>query len=364
MADSSSYVELAQVWRGPVLESTHRGAVVVSGPDGGIRHAWGDLGLVTTPRSALKPFQAIALVESGAADAYGLTDEHIAMACASHHAQPFQVALVGDWLAKLGLTESALICGPALPKGEADMASAFAHGGPRRIFHNCSGKHCGFLTVAAHLGAGLNYGDRDHPAQKLYMDVLSEFTRKDASAFACGTDNCGLPAVGLSMMDMARAAARMAAGMGTTAPRRAAVRRVLGAMAAYPDHLSGLDEATARLIRGTEGKVLVKGGAEGYVVGFAREYGIGVTVKVADGSSRGKMGTMVRAMARAGVIPYAIADDLVAAVEPPIADSNGNIVSTIEVPFQKPYTTPTKATLGFWMAGVPILEDMFKEKEY
>src|SRR5690242_18852184 len=88
------FVELARIWRGPVVESSHRGVVVVADRTGTYRHAWGDPDVVTTPRSSLKPFQALALVESGAADAFGLSDEHIAMACASHRAQPFQVAIV------------------------------------------------------------------------------------------------------------------------------------------------------------------------------------------------------------------------------------------------------------------------------
>jgi hypothetical protein len=113
MPKAIELVELARIWRGPVVESTHSGVVAVANTAGTLRHAWGDPGWAPTPRSALKPFQAVALVESGAADAFGLTDEHIAMACASHHAEPAQVALVRDWLGKLGLGEDALICGPA-----------------------------------------------------------------------------------------------------------------------------------------------------------------------------------------------------------------------------------------------------------
>jgi len=360
MVDSSDYVELAQVWRGPVVESTHRGVVTVTDVSGRLRHAWGNHGLVTTPRSALKPFQAMALVESGAADAFGLTDEHIALACASHHAQPFQVALVGDWLGKLGLDENALICGPALPRGTQDMAAAFAHGGPRRIFNNCSGKHCGFLTVAKHLGAGLDYADRDHPAQRLYLDILSEYTGRDAASLPWGVDACGLPAVAMTMLDIARAAGRLSAGVGRTAARRAAARRVLGAMAANPDHVSGVDEPAARLIRATGGEVVAKGGAEGFLLGYLRGQGMGVAIKVADGAARAKYGVLVRVMARVGAIDPKEADALVEHVEPPVLDSNGKVVGRVVVPFQRPVRTPTRATAAFWFSGVPVLEDMFK----
>ena len=245
MPKGPELVELARIWRGPVVESVHHGIVAVADTAGTLRHAWGDPGFAPTPRSALKPFQAVALVESGAADALGLTDEHIALACASHHAQPFQVALVTDWLGRLGMTENALICGPALPNGVADQGAAWASGGPRRVYHNCSGKHCGFLSVAKHMGAGLDYGNPDHPAQRLYRDVLSEFTGMSADGFAASGDGCGLPALSLPIGVMAKAMARLGVAQAVSPARRAAARRVLGAMAAYPDHLAGKDSPLA-----------------------------------------------------------------------------------------------------------------------
>lgn len=364
MADASGFVELARVWRGPVVESVHRGAVAVVDLSGKLRFAWGDHGLVTPPRSALKPFQAVALVESGAADAFGLTDEHIALACASHHAQPFQVALIGDWLGRLGYDEGALICGPALPRGTADMASAFAHGGPRRIFNNCSGKHCAMLSITRHLGADINYAHRDHPAQRMYLDVLSEFTGRPAASLPYGVDGCGLPAIALSLGDMAKAAAAFSAGQARSAARRAAVRRVLNAMAMYPDHISGIDEPAARLIRATGGQVIAKGGAEGYLLGFVRSHGVGVAIKIADGGSRAKYGVLARVLPRLGAYPAAQTDALVEALEPPITDTNGNVIGRVEVPFQRELrgTTPTEANAAFWFSGVPVLEDLVKAR--
>jgi L-asparaginase II len=289
---------------------------------------------VTTPRSSLKPFQAVALVESGAADALGLTEEHIALACASHAAQPFQVELVTRWLARLDLPESALVCGPALPRGTADIVEACRRGGgPRRIYNNCSGKHCGFLSMARHMGAGLDYAGRAHPAQRLYLEVLSDFIGRDAAALPWGIDGCGLPAIALSVGDMARAAARFAAVQAGTEARRAAVRRVMDAMAAHPDHISGRDDPPSRIIRATGGRVLLKGGAEGFVLAFLREQRLGVAIKVADGASRGKMGVLVRVLERLGAVDAATAETLMAQVEPPILDTNGQAVGSVEVSF-------------------------------
>jgi L-asparaginase II len=328
----TNLVELSRIRRGEVVESVHRGVAVVADVNGAHRHEWGNAGLVTTPRSSLKPFQAVALVESGAADAFGLDSEHIALACASHAAQPFQVELATLWLERLELSESALVCGPALPRGTADIVEACRHGGgPRRIYNNCSGKHCGFLSMARHMGGGLGYAERDHPAQRLYLEVLSDFIGRDAAALPWGIDGCGLPALALTVGDMARAAARFASVQAGSEARRAAVRRVLDAMAAHPDHISGRDDPTSRIIRATGGRVVLKGGAEGFVLAFLRDQGLGVAIKVADGASRGKMGVLVRVLERLGAVDGATAEALMAQVEPPILDTNGNAVGRVEV---------------------------------
>jgi L-asparaginase II len=356
MSDGVHVVELARVWRGPVVESVHHGVVAVADTSGALHHAWGDVDWTPTPRSSLKPFQAVALVESGAADALGLTEEHIAMACASHHAEPFQIALISDWLRRLGLGEDALVCGPALPRGIADMGSAFASGGPRRIYHNCSGKHCGFLSVAKHLGAGLDYANPDHPAQRLFREVLSEFTGVDASRFPQGGDNCGLPALAVPVGLMAKAAARFGAGQAATADRRAAVRRVVNAMAAHPDHLAAKDNPLARLIRRTGGAVVAKTGAEGYLLAMLREKGLGVAIKVADGdgSGRAKLGVLARMLGLLGVLPADEAERLVAEVEPVSTDSNGKEVGRIEIVLERPQpAAPEEAGHGFRLSGVP-----------
>jgi L-asparaginase II len=325
------FVPLAEIRRGGILESLHLGAAVVADAEGRILLAWGDPSFVTFPRSSLKPFQAIPLVESGAADAAGLTEEHLALACASHSAEDFQVALLRDWLERLGLTESALVCGPDMPRRQADQAAIWRAGGDRaRIFHNCSGKHCGFLTVARHIGAPLaGYDDPAHPAQRLYLEAFSELLGEDAARLPRGVDGCGLPALALPMARMAEAAARFAAARVATAARRNAIRRLQAAIRAHPDHLSGRGSATGRIIRATEGRVLLKGGAEGYVVGFVPDRGLGIALKLADGAARAKMGVFAALLGRLGLLEDA--DALAAEIEGPIRDSNGRPVGEIRL---------------------------------
>ncbi len=328
-------VELARIHRGPVVESLHHGVVAVADAEGRLLQAFGDVDWAPTPRSALKPFQAVGLVESGAADALGLSEEYVALACASHAAQPFQVALVGEWLGRMGLTERALVCGPALPRDLSDQKAAWAGGGPRRIFHNCSGKHCGFLSVARHLGAGLDYARWDHPAQVLYRQVLAEYAGLAEGDLQAGGDGCGLPAIALPIAAMARAAARLGQARGSTPARRAAAARVLAAIAAHPDHLSALDSPAARIMRHTRGNVLLKSGAEGYMLAMVRDRGLGIAIKVADGdpASRVKHGVLAHVLGMVGALRAAEAEALVAEVEPEIADSNGQRVGRVEISF-------------------------------
>ena len=324
-----TFVPLAEIRRGGILESVHHGAAVVADAEGRVLLSWGDPSFVTFPRSSLKPFQAIPLVESGAADAAGLTEEHLAVACASHSAEDFQVALVRGWLDRLGLTENALVCGPDMPRSQADQAAVWRAGGDRsRVFHNCSGKHCGFLTLTKHIGAPVaGYADPAHPAQRLYLEAFSELLGEDASRLPRGVDGCGLPALALPMRTMAQAAARWAAAKVATEARRSAILRLQSAIRAFPDHLSGRGSSTGQVVRATQGRVLLKGGAEGYVVGFVPDRGLGIAVKLADGAARAKMGVFAAILGRLGLVDAA--ESLAEAVEGEIRDSNGAVVGAV-----------------------------------
>ncbi|HEY8611023.1 MAG TPA: asparaginase [Roseomonas sp.] len=320
-------IPLVEIRRGGVTESIHHGAAVVADADGRLLHAWGDPDLLTFPRSSLKPFQALSLVESGAAD--GLESQHLALACASHRAEPFQVSMVEDWLRRIDRRESALVCGPALPMGEADLADAVRAGGKRRAFHNCSGKHCGFLAAAQAFGTPDGYENPDHPAQRHWLAALSELMGRDATTLPRGTDGCGLPALAMTMGDAARAAARYAA-LAVADPRReAAIRRLLTALREHPDHVSGRGRPTSRIVAATEGRVVLKEGAEGFVIGFVPERGLGIAVKLLDGASRGKMAVFATILGRLGLLPSERAAELARAVEAPVLDSNQRVVGEV-----------------------------------
>lgn len=321
---------MVEVWRGDIVESQHVGAGVVANAKGEIIAGWGDPNVVTYPRSAMKPVQAIALVETGAAAAYGLNAEHIALSCASHRAEPFQTALVTQWLATLGLDQSALACGPDRPVDVAAADAAVLAGQPKqRIFHNCSGKHCGFLTVARHRGWSLDYADPQHPAQQLYLDALSEFTCSDAHSFEFGIDGCTLPAPAMSLATFAKMLARFSTGKASTPGRAQAVNTIMDAMRAHPGHLAGADQPAAHLARATRGRLLMKTGAEGFISVFVPGQGLAIALKIADGEPRGRVPALIAALSAAGMLDVDEQKALASLAMPAVTDSMGTVVGRI-----------------------------------
>ncbi len=319
---------MIEVWRGPLVESLHFGAAAVANASGEIIEGWGDTDLQTYPRSALKPIQAIALVETGAYQTRGLTSRHLALACASHRGEPFHSALVTAWLDELRLDQNALACGPDRPADEASAAAAIREGLPaQRIYHNCSGKHCGFLTVALHRGWAVEGYDRlEHPAQQLYLDALSELTQCDARALPFGIDGCALPAAALPLAAMAAAMARFAAARAGEAPRRAAIRAIHDAMHRHAEYISGTAQPGVELARVTQGRVIMKTGAEGFMTAYVPDQGLGIALKIADGDARARVPALIALLSAVGLLDAAQQRELAALAEPPVLDSNGATV--------------------------------------
>jgi L-asparaginase II len=192
-----------------MLECVHRGTAVICGPDGDIVAAWGDPGRVVLPRSSCKMIQALPLVESGAADAAGLTERHLALACASHSGAHLHTELAAGWLAALGLGEADLRCGPQVPEDEAARQALWAERrAPGQIHNNCSGKHSGMLTLNGRLGGGPEYVDPEHPVQRAIRAATAETAREEVAGFA--VDGCSAPNFALSLRGLAAAMAGFA----------------------------------------------------------------------------------------------------------------------------------------------------------
>lgn len=325
------YVPIAEVMRGSAVESLHFGAVVVADADGAPVAVAGDPDLVTYPRSSLKPFQALPLVESGAADAYDLTPQLLALACASHRAEPFQVELVREWLTRLELEPDALACGPSYPRGSDDRDRLVWGGVPAsRVFHNCSGKHSGLLTYCRHRSLPTaGYERSDHPAQGVLRDIFAEMAGRDFDPARMGIDGCNLPAPTFSLREMAGALARFASARSRHPGRSDAMARLLDAMRRHPDHISGRGQPVQRLCEATEGRVLAKTGAEGFLAAWLPQDGLGIAIKVADGGSRARFAVLIETLVQLGLISFRQAEALADLRRPAILNSVGRSVGEI-----------------------------------
>ncbi|MGH6717678.1 MAG: asparaginase, partial [Alphaproteobacteria bacterium] len=186
---------LAETTRGGRVESHHRGRVVVVAAGGAPVAALGDVDEPVFPRSAIKFIQALPLVETGAADDHGVTPAELALACASHSGEPLHTMAVEAWLARLGLGEADLECGPHEPVHSATAAELSRAGRvPDRRHNNCSGKHTGFLTVARRLGVPTaGYSRSEHPVQRRVAAAIRDLTDCDPDAAPVGIDGCGVP---------------------------------------------------------------------------------------------------------------------------------------------------------------------------
>lgn len=285
-----SYEPFVEVTRNGTVESRHFGAAVVCDFKGNVMESWGDIKSLVFPRSALKAILAVQLVESGASDHYGLNDAELSLACSSHQGEQMHQNLVESWLSRLGLTEDHLACGAVLPEHTESAHQLLASGQQGcRIHHNCSGKHTGFLTSALHLDMPLdNYHLVEHPLQQLSLDTLSNLADIDLEQYPMGIDGCGLPAPTMPLMQLGLAMARFANPVDLSGERAQAIHRLHEAITNEPLYIAGHGTIVSELNEVTKGSVLAKTGAEGVVTAALPERGLGIALKIADGSSRAR----------------------------------------------------------------------------
>lgn len=305
IADAMTFpdsVTLAEIWRGPMLESVHTGSAVVCRPDGEVVAAWGDPARVILPRSSCKMIQALPLVESGTAARAGLSQSHLALACASHQGAEIHSSLARAWLSEIDLTEADLRCGPQIPDDGAARHELRATGTqPDQTHNNCSGKHCGFLTLGKTLGGGAEYIEIDHPVQQVVKQATVELAGEEVGDYAI--DGCSAPNFSLSMRGFATALAQFAAPIEAHSRTRAeAAVELREAMAAHPVLVAGEKRACTKLIRALPGSAVVKTGAEGVFAAILPEQGLGIAVKCDDGSTRGSEAAIAALLVRFGAL--------------------------------------------------------------
>jgi L-asparaginase II len=276
---------LAAVRRGALVESVHRGRLAVCDPEGNVLEAVGDPEAYLYARSAVKPFQALPLILSGAADAFGLTAEELAVACASHNAEEPHLAAVRSILKKAGLTEDDLQSGAHLPLYGPEAAKLVRGGEePRPIHSNCSGKHAGMLAVCVHEGyETATYREPDHPLQRRILALIVEVCGLREDEVLVAGDNCGVPAFALPLRRFATGLARIATGEGLSEELAGAALRVRDAMRGHPFMVAGTGRFDTELMDSTD--LLVKGGAEAVLAAGSHE-AWGMALKISDGAER------------------------------------------------------------------------------
>jgi len=281
-----------QLLREGIVESTHVAHVVVCDNRGRNLSVAGNPELGTFIRSALKPFQALAVTSAGVLERFELDDKDLAIMCGSHQGRIEQVRQAFHILWKADVDPTALKC--PIPEGRTSP-----------LEHNCSGKHAGMLAVCQQRSWPLeSYLDRNHPIQKLIVSRVSELLGMPSDEFICAHDDCGAPTYFMQLRQMATLYAMLSSGDSLD------MERIIRAMTSHPEMVGGPDAFDTRLMELTDGELVSKSGAEGIqCIGRVGE-GLGVAIKVVDGSKRAKYATAIFTLRQMGWILPSVADVL------------------------------------------------------
>jgi L-asparaginase II len=303
---AEAYVPWVRIDRENRPEAFHAGALVVLDDGGTVRAQLGNPDARTYLRSSVKMMQALPLVDSGAADAFGLGTEHLALACASHAGESFHVDGVREMLRRCGRTEADLHCGPHPPE-HAPSAEALARGGgaPQRVHNGCSGKHAGMIATCVHRGwPAETYWQGDHPLQVEIRRMLGLLSDVPPERIPFAVDGCGVPTFFVSLREFARAGARYVAGTGPARALAPSALRLASAMRTHPENVAGTGRFCTMLMRASSTPLLAKGGAEGlYLVAWRDgDHGVAMVAKAGAGDSRSVNFAVAEALHQLGVL--------------------------------------------------------------
>ncbi|HZZ10347.1 MAG TPA: asparaginase [Paraburkholderia sp.] len=292
----------ATVYRGESVENTHVAHVAVVDASGRLLYSFGDPARMTLARSAAKPAQALAVVETGALERFGFDEADLALMCASHSSEPRHIERTRQMLAKAQVTEADLRCGGHAPLSDAVYVDWLKHDfKPGGVCSNCSGKHAGMLAGARSIGAAISgYELPEHPLQVRVKHTVASACDLPDSAVQWAIDGCNLPTPAFALDRLALLFARLAhaedaiSARQTDEPRTVALARIYRAMTTYPELVGGEGRFCTLLMRAFEGALVGKVGAEGsYAIGvraseqterLGAQGALGIAVKVENGN--------------------------------------------------------------------------------
>ena len=333
-------VIVAETTRGPAVESVHHGVVVAADVSGEIVAAAGDPEHFAYFRSSAKPFQALPVVESGAAAAFGLTPAELALCCASHFGEPHHQAEVAAMLAKIELGPEALRCGVPLPMDKAEAARVAAGlVPPSPLQSDCSGKHAGMLAACVHLGYPIDsYVEPTHPLQETILDLMVEVLRLPRGDARGAADGCGLPTFGAPLRAFATAFAAFAAPEETPAghgrEHAAALDRLRAAMTAHPENVAGTGSLVTDLMALSGGRIAAKSGAEGLLCLAVPERGWGIAIRILDGSFRALAVVVAAVLEHLGLVEPELIAALAARHDPTLRNHAGRPIGELRATFR------------------------------
>lgn len=318
------------VTRGELVESRHRVHAAVVDWSGRMRLSARDPHLTTWWRSCAKPFQVLPMLERGLWPGLGWGSDELALACASHGGEPEHVALAGAMLARIGLEEGDLACGPHEPLS-ARGARLLRESGHRvtRLHNNCSGKHAAMLARAVLEGwPTVGYERHAHPVQVAAREAIGAWAGVPSAHIPLAVDGCGVTVFALPLAHMALAYARLghAAHRGDAVPAQ-----IVSAMTTHPFLVGGSDRFDTLLMEACNGRVACKIGAEGVHTLALIEQGMGIAVKVEDGTQRAQYPAVLALLAALGELPDPLPEPLRELTGRLVWNTRGEVVGELRV---------------------------------
>ena len=276
---------MVEVTRSNFTESVHHGVAILINSSGEVLREWGNSNILIYPRSALKPIQSLNLYKDGVAEALNLSDDFIALTTASHHAENIHQKMIKNWLKKINLKEKHLSCGPSWPLNIKDQFKTHTkYKVKRKIFHNCSGKHCGHLAVSQYKNLPIkNYQNKDHPIQKDLIKLIEDLSKYKIKNI--GVDGCTLPNPLIPLKKFAFAAAQLA-DYKKLNEHSAIAKRIFDSCVKFPEIAGGSKSVNSILTKLSKRRAFVKNGAEGVFVAIIPEKKSALAVKIIDGTAR------------------------------------------------------------------------------
>ena len=314
------------VTRSNFIESFHYGTAVLINSDGKILKEWGNSNMMIYPRSALKPIQSLNLYKEGVAEALNLPNELIALTTASHHAEAIHQEMINSWLKKMSLNENHLSCGSTWPWNIKDQFEVYSkYKIKRKIFNNCSGKHCGHLAVCQYKDLSIkDYQNKEHPIQKNLIHLIEDLSKYKINHI--GIDGCTLPNPLMPLKKFALAVAQLA-DYKKLNEHSAIAKRIFDSCVKFPEIAGGSKSINSILTKLSNKKVFFKNGAEGVFVAIIPEQKSALAVKIIDGASRAAEVAIAGLISELNIIN---SDQIEKIKKRPVKNSADEIIGTIK----------------------------------